>query len=335
LGQLGVTVEIVQQIYSVMRGVLTVGTVQQIYSVVHEVLTLIAILLASSAALLGLIKIRSIIKAVELFNSNRDRISSLRETADSLKVTLDKMNASGLDKQLRDVDRKLTKFQTELADMPAKVQTQLADLTAKFQTQLADMSAKLTADMNTRLTETQDDLSTLVQQAMADVADETVIANETDSLRQKNWEEIKNIWLDVRNKLEARVKRADQRRYRSMRRYDYSQIIDKLADDGFINHQMKDDAKQIHDSYLSFRNGRLPIPDAVKVDVAQHKARFDDEFEAYLPSPSPAKPPAVGHDTAETKPPAFDIDTTLSLPQVQIRAGDADGLRGNGRLPPH
>jgi hypothetical protein len=195
-----------------------------------------------------------------------------------------------------------------------------------------DVNGQL-ADVNGQLAAFQTQLQAMQRTATDDRASESVTAVETDSPQRKDWEEIKKIWTEVRDKLDDLVNRADGRRYRAMTRFDYDKIIGKLLEDGLVNQLMAEDAKQMNDSYLSFRNQRLPITDEVKADFAKRKARFDAELERYVPSPSREKATSSPEKRAETKRSAFQIETAMPLAQQARQPGASEGLNGNGRLP--
>jgi hypothetical protein len=82
---------------------------------------------------------------------------------------------------------------------------------------------------------------------------------------------------------------------------------------------------------LRFRNQRVPITDADKADFAQHKARFDAEFERYA-QPSREQIASAREKAVDTKKDPLVLEVIMPVPQL-VPSGTGDRLNGHGRLP--
>jgi hypothetical protein len=210
-------------------------------------------LLACIAALGVLWRLRKIIDLVRAINDGRSPIWDLRQTADSLRSTVEEMR----------------KARAEMASLLAEID--FKDSLKALQTQLADIQ-RVSADD-----------SVLASQS---------IAVEDPSARA-NWEEIRNIWTDARNKLEKIIDNEDgrkTRKYAQMNRRDYTSIIENLLSDGLIDRTIARNAIYMNDTYLSFRNQRNVITEDLKSEFNQRKRSFDNAIANFKPSAPPAAP---------------------------------------------
>jgi hypothetical protein len=98
-----------------------------------------------------------------------------------------------------------------------------------------------------------------LQTRLADIqrvsSDDSVLASQSkeDPSARENWEEIKNIWSDARDKLEKIIDDQDGRKtkkYGQMSRRDYTTIINTLLGDGLIDKPIAVDA-HLHEQHLS------------------------------------------------------------------------------------
>ena len=135
-------------------------------------------------------------------------------------------------------------------------------------------------------------LQSQVVEIQRNSADDLQLASSTASEAPPtdDWEVIKKMWKGARDRLEQVIDSADGRRtrkYEAMPRYDYTQVIDNLVEDGYINQTIADDARFMNDEFLSLRNRKRPITEETKKEFGEHKARFDREIEKFKPSPRP------------------------------------------------
>jgi hypothetical protein len=234
-------------------------------------LELIGLLAASVAAIGVLWRLPKIIKLVYDIRESRGRIWDLRQFSDNMPGMLEKMQAAN-------------------ADLPGMLkQMQAANIEMKSALgQIKDADFKKQLD---KFKEQLDDVMDQLKEVQRGLADNSVQVAEGD---QKNWDEVKNIWNDARDKLEDIIENADGRKtrgYEKMSRRDYAKIIDKLLDDGFINQPVADNAKSMNATYRSFMNRRNPISDNVKREFVQRKERFDNALLPLTPSESPSLSP--------------------------------------------
>jgi hypothetical protein len=165
-----------------------------------------------------------------------------------------------------------------------------------------------------------------LQTQVADIqrvsTDDSVLASQSkeDPSARANWEEIRNIWTDARDKLEKIIDDQDGRKtkkYGQMSRRDYTTIINTLQIDGLIDKAIARDAAYMNDTYLSFRNQRNPITEEVKREFNQHKRNFDRAIASFkpvlppspaiaIPSPSPIASPNPGGN-GRTPPPDISL----------------------------
>jgi hypothetical protein len=160
-----------------------------------------------------------------------------------------------------------------------------------------------------------------LQTQLADIqrvsTDDSVLASQSkeDPSATANWEEIKNIWTDARDKLEKVIDDQDGRRtrkYGQMTRRDYTTVINTLLGDGLIDKSIARDASYMNDTYLSFKNRRNPITEEVKKEFNQRKRNFDRAITSFKPALPPSAP----------------VEIPLPAPTPAPKLG------ANGRTPP-
>jgi hypothetical protein len=221
--------------------------------------------LAAVAALGMVWRVTKMIELVREIRDGRSSIWDLRAVADNLRSNLADM------KQAKD---DMAAVLSEIRDIDFK------EALKAVQKQLADIQRGSADD------------SVLVSQSIATA----------DPPSRANWEEIKNIWTDARDKLDDIIENADgrkKRKYGEVNRRDYTNIINLLLADGLINKTIADHALYMNDTYLSFRNQRNIITEEVKQKFKQHKLHFDNEMGNYKIPPSPPStniiPPPRAH----------------------------------------
>jgi hypothetical protein len=125
------------------------------------------------------------------------------------------------------------------------------------------------------------------QQYAGDNLIEPETVDSADSPPNNDWELIRSIWTDARNKLEKIIEEADGRRtrkYARLPRQNYKDVITALLNDGFINNSIADDAYFLNRQFRSLRNGKRVITDEIKNEFARRKKHFDEGI-ARLKSP--------------------------------------------------
>ena len=111
-------------------------------------------------------------------------------------------------------------------------------------------------------------------------------ATAADPQSDDDWDSIKKMWSDARDKLEAIIDSADGRRkrkYEKIERYDYTTVIQTLAADGLISKSIEDDALHMYDEFQSLRNRKRPITDEIKRKFCAAKKQFDEETSRFKP----------------------------------------------------
>jgi hypothetical protein len=185
----------------------------------------------------------------------------------------------------------------DLRSLSSDVRQNLADLRqAKGQ-----MNSVLDQIRDYNLKESIDALQKQFIELQRDVADDSLSASQSaaavEPASTANWEVIKGIWSDGRDKLENVIKQADgrkTRKYAEISRRDYTKLIAMLQSDGLIDKVAADDARYMNDTYLSFRNQRNPITDELKHEFLERKRSFDKHIKNFKPPTllPPAPPPA-------------------------------------------
>jgi hypothetical protein len=170
------------------------------------------------------------------------------------------------------------------------------------------------------ITEKLQALQTQVVAIQRDTADSLIQSQsvESSSASDDDWESIKKMWTDARDRLEKIIEQADGRRarkYEKLARYNYTDVIKNLLADGFIDISIAVDARYMNDEFLLLRNRQRPISQDIKNRFAKRKKRFDDElgrlkplFHTQSPSPpqdrEPPAPPKGNGGTDTAHPPA-------------------------------
>jgi DNA gyrase/topoisomerase IV subunit A len=231
---------------------------------------------ACIAALGMLWRLPKIVELVKAITEGRRQIWDLRETAQSLQSTLDDMKQARSD---------ITSVINEFKD------ADIAGIVKAMEKQVADIQRVTT--------------------------DDSVLASlsKEDPSARENWEEIKDIWSDARDKLQKVIDDQDgrkTRKYGRMSRLDYTTIINTLLSDGLIDKPIARDATYMNDTYLSFKNQRNPITDEVKREFNQRKRSFDKTITNFKPASPPSAP----------------ITVPVPSPSSSPNPG------GNGRTPP-
>jgi hypothetical protein len=210
--------------------------------------------LACVAALGMLWRLGKIVDLVKAITQGRSQIWDLRDTARSLQAAVE------------DVRRARSDIASVLNDFK---DADIAGVVKAMEKQVADIQRVTT--------------------------DDSVLASQTkeDPSARANWEEIKNIWSDARDRLEKIIDDQDGRRtrkYGGMSRLDYTTIINTLLSDGLVDKTIARDASYMNDTYLSFKNQRNPITEEVKREFNQRKRNFDRAIASFKPvlPPSPA-----------------------------------------------
>jgi hypothetical protein len=195
----------------------------------------------------------------------------------------------------------------------------LPGMLKQMQAANAEMQAALDQIKDSDFKQRLDNVLALLKENQRESADDSVVVEEGDLSSERNWNEIRNIWNDARDKLETIVDGINDgrtaRKYEKLSRRDYAKLIDQLFVDALINHAIVDDAGFMNSKYRSFMNRRIKITDNDKRDFVQHKERFDDAL-LHLTSVSPSQSPI----TFEMPPPP----SPISVPSP----------RTNGRQPP-
>jgi hypothetical protein len=232
--------------------------------------------LACVAALGMLWRLGKIVDLVKAITQGRSQIWDLRDTARSLQTAVE------------DVRKARSEIASVLNDFK---DADIAGVVKAMEKQVADIQRVTT--------------------------DDSVLASQTkeDPSARANWEEIKNIWSDARDKLEKIIDDQDGRRtrkYGRMSRLDYTTIINTLLSDGLVDKTIARDASYMNDTYLSFKNQRNPITEEVKREFNQRKRNFDRAIASFKP----------------TLPPSAPVEIPLPSPNPGQKPGS------NGRTPP-
>ena len=106
---------------------------------------------------------------------------------------------------------------------------------------------------------------------------------------QDRWEQIRSIWANARDRLEAAIKAIPdgrvRRKYESIARYSYAPIIEQLVADGAIGQETADAARSMNDSFLSLRTKKQ----SVSADTLTCFKTWKTDIDRQLP---PVKQPA-------------------------------------------
>lgn len=119
-------------------------------------------------------------------------------------------------------------------------------------------------------------------QAAPQQAQAAATVTQDSSTSDNNFELIRDHWSRTRDKIESIVESITdgrtRRKYNTLARYDYTEIIKKLKDDGMITTKAAAAANMMNKAYLSLRGRKRPITQA-NVDLfAGSASDFENEL---------------------------------------------------------
>ncbi len=154
-------------------------------------------------------------------------------------------------------------------------------LNMDIRTQLDDLKASVEA--------AQQKLNEIQRQATDEGVEDLPIAAlplplPTTSNDQDRWEQIRTIWANGRDRLEAAVKAIPdgrvRRKYETIARYNYDPIIRQLVADGAISQEAAHASQNMNDNFLALRRRKQPVSE----DMLNRFKDWQAEIERQLPS---------------------------------------------------
>jgi hypothetical protein len=161
-----------------------------------------------------------------------------------------------------------------------ELRTPIWDLRTSVQSLMSmDIKGQLT-ELQESVEAAQAQLKEMQRQSVDERTEPLVVPDQPlDSQSSDDWEAIRIIWGDARDRLEAIITRIRdgriKRKYDGIARYNYKDVIRTLYDDQLINVETRNISQQMNDTFLLYRRRTRPVTPEIVQQFKKWKADFD------------------------------------------------------------